>query len=280
MKTLLMILMLGVVSTLQAQTSNVQLLYPLGGESITAGENFNVKWESDADSVSIKVVNIATKVSTVIAEGVAGASGTYTWEVPSELTGGEMYLLKIEAKNHGSYSWTKGFLSVTRSSYEQRSAPKTKSNGLTESNTFINTNVEAKATPVTTQQTMQTKKEESTLSSETEDDEFNNATMICEQTVCKIKTFRIGRLYPQPVSGNTFTIDAESYENATNVKAELYSITGQKLATIWEGNLKKGASTITMTLNDIPSGSYIFYLKNNKDEVVDYNRLIVADGQK
>lgn len=113
-----------------------------------------------------------------------------------------------------------------------------------------------------------------------EDEEFNNANIICEQTVCKIKTFRIGRLYPQPVTNSTFTIEAESYENATNVTAEIFSIIGQKLATLWEGNLKKGASTISMTLNDIPAGSYIFYLKNNKGEVVDYNRLVVADGQK
>jgi hypothetical protein len=104
--------------------------------------------------------------------------------------------------------------------------------------------------------------------------------VICEQTVCKIKTFRIGRLYPQPVTNGMLSLDAESNENATNITAELYSIIGQKLSTVWEGNLKKGASTFTMTLQDVVSGSYILYLKNNKGEIVDYNRVVVAEGQR
>lgn len=279
MKTQIILLIFVAISTLQAQTNRVQLLHPLGGESITTGENFTVKWESDADSVTIKLVNIQTKVSTVIAESVAGSIGTYTWEAPSELPGGEMYLLKVEAKNHGSYSWTKGFVSVVGASYEQRAAPKDNSQR-TAPYTNISANAAATATPTSTMSNTQTMKEESTLSGATEDDEFNNANMICEQTVCKIKTFRIGRLYPQPATNGTISIDAESNENATDVKAELYSITGQKIATLWEGNLKKGASSITITLNEVVSGSYIFYLKNNKGEVVDYNRLVIADGQK
>jgi hypothetical protein len=149
-----------------------------------------------------------------------------------------------------------------------------------QNNNQYSADVIAKGAATTQAQTSTTSANQQSTSGTEEDEEFNNANIICEQTVCKIKTFRIGRLYPQPVTNSTFTIEAESYENATNVKAELFSITGQKIATLWEGNLKKGASTISMTLNDIPAGSYIFYLKNNKGEVVDYNRLVVADGQK
>ena len=280
MKTAIILLMLVAIGTLQAQTSSVQLQYPIGGEEITPGQNFDIHWQSDADSVMIKMVNIQTGVTTVVTEGVAGASGTYTWDAPSNLASGDMYLLKVAAKGGSGFSWTKAFLTVPSISSEMRATANPNENS-NSNHTAIGLNTVAVASFPLSSAVVENKTNhaETTLAA-TDDDDFTNPNIICEQTVCKIKTFRIGRLYPQPSTNGIISIDAESNENATDVKAEIYSVTGQKLATVWEGNLKKGASTFMLTVSDIAVGSYILYLKNNKGEIVDYSRVVIAEGQR
>jgi hypothetical protein len=282
MKIAILLLMLAVIGTVQAQLTSVQLRYPLGGENIPAGENFTVHWQSDADSVSIKVVNIRTGISTIVAQSVAASTGEFTWEVPNNLSSGDMYLLKVGAINNGSFAWTKGFISVAGTSSEMRAAKTDANNNFKTEIGSSSANVVAVISTGQTasNSTYTTENTHATTETTVEEDDFYNPNMICEQTVCKIKTFRIGRLYPQPAANGTLSLDAESNENAANVTAELYSITGQKLSTLWEGNLKKGGSTFTMTLHDIASGTYILYLKNNKGEIVDYNRVVVAEGQR
>ena len=98
---------------LNAQTSLLQLVSPLGGEAITPGQPHTITWNTDADSVKITLRNIETGATTVIAQSTAGASGSKTWNVPSNLAAGGMYRLKIEAVgNAGVYSWSKGYLVV------------------------------------------------------------------------------------------------------------------------------------------------------------------------
>ena len=89
MKTAIFIIILVAIGVVQAQTTSVHLQYPLGGEEITAGENFKVHWQSDADSVNIKLVNIRTGISTIVAQSVAASTGEFTWEVPNNLSSGD-----------------------------------------------------------------------------------------------------------------------------------------------------------------------------------------------
>ncbi|MBS1538872.1 MAG: T9SS type A sorting domain-containing protein [Bacteroidetes bacterium] len=259
-------------------------IYPHGGvsnEKWVAGSAAQVRWNSELYSGTVRITlwDGERGENTTITDSVSASAGIYSFTLSSGLYAGSKYRVRVEQLGSPNTS------RMSDSYFAIDPVPPIAMNPTSQNeDTRINSNVNLSSIEsssfASTHLVSQIKTQETALSSETEEDDFYNPNMICEQTVCKIKTFRIGRLYPQPATNGTLSIDAESSENATNVTAELYSITGQKLATLWEGSLKKGASTFTMTLQDVASGSYILYLKNNKGEIVDYNRVVVAEGQR
>lgn len=231
----------------QSNTPHITLLTCLGGERLISEKIVSIRWQCTGydGTVDLTLWNRKTKDVKIIASRIPATLGVYQWKISDNFAGNDN-ILTIKASDNMSLSTkSKGYFSIL---------PKTSTRGIQLAQLAV--------------------------ASEAEENEFNNANMICEQTVCKIKTFRIGRIYPQPATNGTISIDIETYQNAADVKAELFSITGQKIATLWEGNLKKGASTVSIALNDINTGSYIFYLKNKNGEVVDYNKLIVAEVQR
>lgn len=117
------LLILAIAVSLQAQTTSLQLESPLGGEEFIPGQTQTISWHTDADSVKITLRNIETGSTMVIAQSTPGTSGSKTWEVPSDLTAGGMYRLKVEAVgNAGIYSWSKGYLVVPSGGMEKAGA--------------------------------------------------------------------------------------------------------------------------------------------------------------
>jgi len=264
-------------------TSKAQI-YPHGGvsnEPWVAGAAATVRWDTSSFSGTLRVTlwDGVRAENTTITDSVAASAGSYAFTLSSSLNAGDKYRVRVqEVDSQFTTRMSDSYFSIAPVPPIAYTPTTQNDDPHTSVSTFAN--VSAVANMLTeTSLNLPTEKALTTLSA-TDDDDFTNPNIICEQTVCKIKTFRIGRLYPQPSTNGIISIDAESNENATDIKAEIYSVTGQKLATVWEGNLKKGASTFMLTVSDIAVGSYILYLKNNKGEIVDYSRVVIAEGQR
>ncbi|ORE07749.1 hypothetical protein BCV72DRAFT_226149 [Rhizopus microsporus var. microsporus] len=97
------------VSAVSAQTNIVSVTSPLTGTVYTAGKPAIISWINPQVSSISKIV-LAQGESTnlqpvsTIAENVDASSGSYTWNVPSDITPGNNYALELGTSPNISYT--------------------------------------------------------------------------------------------------------------------------------------------------------------------------------
>ncbi|CEG68580.1 hypothetical protein RMATCC62417_04814 [Rhizopus microsporus] len=97
------------ISAVSAQTNIVSITSPLTGTVYTAGKPAIISWINPQVS-SISRIVLAQGESTnlqpvsTIAENVDASSGSYTWNVPSDITPGSNYALELGTSPNISYT--------------------------------------------------------------------------------------------------------------------------------------------------------------------------------
>jgi Kre9/KNH-like N-terminal Ig-like domain len=95
----ILVLLLGSAPFLSAAPGSVKILYPNGGESLKAGSEVIVKWQSMGLATNEKVVLILYKQGikhSVIAKQIPNV-GSFRWKIPVAMGKGNHYRIRIRA---------------------------------------------------------------------------------------------------------------------------------------------------------------------------------------
>lgn len=92
------------------------------------------------------------------------------------------------------------------------------------------------------------------------------------------KWIMVENSYPQPSKiGSTYTMSLDCTHSLSRIKANIYSIGGKYITTLWQGKLDVGKNTISMSNELLHPGTYIIVFENVLDEVFGTNRFIVNE---
>ncbi|MDO8424600.1 MAG: Ser-Thr-rich GPI-anchored membrane family protein, partial [bacterium] len=79
-------------------TSSLAVVFPNGGDQISQGTNFTIKWTaSGLDKVDIIIINYVTGDQTGIVSSVSASLGQYSWTVPETVASGNKYKITVKS---------------------------------------------------------------------------------------------------------------------------------------------------------------------------------------
>lgn len=92
------------------------------------------------------------------------------------------------------------------------------------------------------------------------------------------KDITVENTYPHPSKVNTiYTISLDCKYAISHVRANIYSIGGKYITTLWQGKLDIGKNIISMNNESLQPGTYTMVFENALDEVFGVNRFIVTE---
>ncbi len=90
-----------------------------------------------------------------------------------------------------------------------------------------------------------------------------------------LKEFEITDIYPNPSDGSNITVQLKGAYNTIGVYANILTLAGRKIGTPWYGSIVKGVSSVSFSLGDYSSGSYLLCFINNVGQLVDVRKIII-----
>jgi len=97
------------------ETDYITVIYPNGGESLETGQIYNINWDSNSSSnVSIELY-INSTLEDIMTTNTSN-DGSYTWSIPSSISDGSNYKIKITStSNSDVYDFSNGTFSISSS---------------------------------------------------------------------------------------------------------------------------------------------------------------------
>jgi hypothetical protein len=97
------------------ETDYITVVNPNGGESLEAGQIYNINWDSNSSSnISIKLYINSTFNSDITTN--TSNDGSYTWSIPNSISDGSNYKIKITStSDSGVYDYSNGTFSISSS---------------------------------------------------------------------------------------------------------------------------------------------------------------------
>jgi len=81
------------LATVSIVTSKVNITYPVGGESLTIGEQYQLTWDGGFTNTGIELWNGGQKIVDI--NGDVGTANTFDWTIPSNISAGDGFFIRI-----------------------------------------------------------------------------------------------------------------------------------------------------------------------------------------
>ncbi len=101
------------LSTFEYANSNI--IVNNNNETILHGDTVLVSWITDyfeKDSIIVEIYNAETQTKTTLETNIADSLGYYEWVVPSSITAGNYYSMKVTIPHDSLYLINDGFLAI------------------------------------------------------------------------------------------------------------------------------------------------------------------------
>ena len=88
------------IATVSIVTSKVNITYPVGGESLTIGEQYQLTWDGGFTNTGIELWNGEQKIVDI--NGDVGTANSFDWTIPSSISAGDGFFVKIYDASSGT----------------------------------------------------------------------------------------------------------------------------------------------------------------------------------
>ena len=88
-----------IASSLSAGT--LKVTSPNGGQKWKTGKNYAIKWDKGNGGTHVKIQLLKSNKHNKWISKKTKNDGKYVWKIPSTLTTGSAYKIKISSRNHG-----------------------------------------------------------------------------------------------------------------------------------------------------------------------------------